>query len=105
MPQRVVYHATTIHICRIAFTGYYGIFLGTSMVTILTITQIILSVLLIGAILMQSSAAGLGALGGGDSVDAGYHTRRGFEKLLFNSTVVIAILFAVISFAIFLITR
>lgn len=89
----------------IAFISPYGIVIGTSMVTILSIIQIILSVVLVAAILLQSSAAGLGALGGGDSVDSGYHTRRGFEKTLFNSTVVIAILFAVISFVIFLATR
>ena len=71
------------------------------MVTILSIIQIILAVILIASILLQRSSAGIGALGGGDSVDAGYHTRRGFEKMLFNSTVVVAVLFAVISFVIF----
>lgn len=75
------------------------------MVTILSIIQIILSVILVAAILMQSSAAGLGALGGGDSVDAGYHTRRGFEKVLFNGTVIVAILFAAVSFAVFFISQ
>lgn len=73
------------------------------MVTILSIIQIILAVILIASILLQRSSAGIGALGGGDSVDAGYHTRRGFEKILFNATVVISILFAVISFVIFVI--
>jgi len=69
------------------------------MVTILPIIQIILSVMLITGILLQTSAAGLGsALGGGsDNVDAGYHTRRGAEKMLFNGTVIIAILFVIVS--------
>ncbi len=75
------------------------------MVTILSIIQIILAVILIATILMQRSSAGIGALGGGDSVDAGYHTRRGFEKLLFNSAIVFAILFTIISIAIFIIVR
>ena len=76
------------------------------MVTILSIIQIILSIILIVGILLQSSAAGMGALGGGgDSVDSGYHTRRGFEKTIFNITIVVAILFAAISFIIFLISR
>lgn len=58
------------------------------------------------AILLQSSAAGMGALGGGgDSVDGGLHTRRGFEKTLFSTTVIVAVLFAVISFTIFFISR
>lgn len=75
------------------------------MATILPAIQIVLAVLLIAGILLQSSAAGLGgALGGSDNVDAGYHTRRGFEKTLFNSTIVIAVLFAVVSFIIFLVS-
>ena len=73
------------------------------MITILTIIQIFLAVALIVAILLQSSAAGMGALGGGgDSVDSGYHTRRGFEKTLFNATVVLGILFAGLALVIFI---
>lgn len=73
------------------------------MATILPALQIILSVILIAGILLQSSAAGLGgALGGSDNVDSGYHTRRGFEKWLFDATVVVAILFSIISFFVFL---
>ncbi|MFA7193419.1 MAG: preprotein translocase subunit SecG [Candidatus Paceibacterota bacterium] len=71
------------------------------MVTILPIIQIILAVILITTILLQRSSAGIGSLGGGESVDAGYHTRRGFEKTLFNATIIIAIAFVVISFIIF----
>lgn len=73
--------------------------------TILPIIQIILSVILIAGILMQSSAAGLGALGGGsDNVDSGYHTRRGAEKWLFNGTIIVAILFIIVSFVSFIIS-
>lgn len=71
------------------------------MVTILSIIQIILAVILIASILLQRSSAGIGALGGGDSVDAGYHTRRGFEKTLFNATIVISVAFLIVSFIIF----
>jgi preprotein translocase subunit SecG len=71
--------------------------------TILPVIQIILSILLIAGILLQTSAAGLGsALGGGDNVDAGYHTRRGAEKWLFNGTVILAILFLIVSIIAFL---
>ncbi len=60
--------------------------------------QIILSVILILAILLQQSAAGLGgALGGSDS-GATYHTKRGLEKFLFYLTIVVAILFAASAF-------
>ena len=58
--------------------------------------QIILSVLLATVILLQQSGAGLGgAFGGGADEMGGSHTKRGFEKILFNSTIIIAILFAV----------
>jgi len=63
-------------------------------VKILPYGQIILSVILVSAILLQQSSAGLGgALGGGDSASF-YHTRRGFEKFLFYLSIVCGILFA-----------
>lgn len=75
------------------------------MATLLPVLQIIVSVLLIAGILLQNSAAGLGgAFGGSDSIDAGYHSRRGFEKWLFNGTIVLAILFVLISFLHFIIS-
>lgn len=62
--------------------------------TILSIIQIVLGVLLIAGILLQQSEAGLGAAFGG-SGDAGFkHTRRGSEKIMFIGTIVVAILFA-----------
>jgi protein translocase SecG subunit len=61
---------------------------------ILPYAQIILSVVLITAVLLQQSAAGLGgALGGGDT-ESFHHTRRGFEKFLFYLSIVCGILFA-----------
>lgn len=59
------------------------------------ILQIILSVLLIGAILLQAQGAGLGTSwgGGGES----YHTKRGIERVLFGFTIVGIILFVVLS--------
>jgi protein translocase SecG subunit len=72
------------------------------MATILPIIQIIISVLLIAGILLQVNSAGMGgALGGSDNVDAGYHTRRGAEKWFFNGTVILAILFVIVSFVSF----
>ena len=68
------------------------------MATILPVLQIIFSVLLVAGIIMQNSSAGMGgAFGGSDNVDSGYHTRRGFEKWLFNGTAILAILFAIVS--------
>jgi len=63
-------------------------------VKILPYAQIILSVILVTAILLQQSSAGIGgALGGGDG--GSFHsTRRGFEKFLFHLSIVCGILFA-----------
>jgi protein translocase SecG subunit len=53
-------------------------------------------VLLISAILLQQRGSGLSsAFGGG--VEA-YHTKRGFEKALFVSTIVLASLFLISTF-------
>ncbi len=72
--------------------------------TTLTVIQIILSVLLIAGVLMQSKTSGLsGAFGGDDSAGA-YQTRRGLEKLVFLSTIVIGVLFAAVSFVIFVLS-
>jgi preprotein translocase subunit SecG len=57
--------------------------------------QIILSVLLIGAIVLQRTGASLGGAFGADNFSSGFHTRRGLEKTLFYATIVLGILFAV----------
>lgn len=65
----------------------------TIIATILPYIQIILSIILVVAVLLQQSGAGVGgALGGGDAGGL-YHTRRGFEKFLFATTIVVSILF------------
>ncbi len=61
---------------------------------ILPYAQIILSVLLISAILLQQSSAGVGGALGGGSTEAFQHTRRGFEKFLFYFSIICGILFA-----------
>ena len=66
---------------------------------IITIAQLVLAALLIVSVLLQQRGSGLsGAFGGGDSGGA-YSTRRGAEKILFRSTIVIAILFFGVSIA------
>ena len=58
---------------------------------ILNVAQMILAVLLIAAIMIQASGAGLGAaFGGGGNV---YRTKRGAEKKIFQLTILFAILF------------
>ena len=61
------------------------------MKTALTILQIIFSVLLIAAVLLQQRGSGLGsAFGGGGGITSG---RRGVDKILFQVTIAISILF------------
>jgi preprotein translocase subunit SecG len=61
----------------------------------LDLALILISIALIALILLQSRGAGLGGLGGGggDFGGAGYHARRGIERLLFNITIVLSIAF------------
>ncbi len=61
---------------------------------ILPYVQIILSVILVVAILLQQSGAGVGGALGGRDNESFHHTRRGFEKFLFYLSIVCAILFA-----------
>ena len=56
--------------------------------------QIALSVLIIGAIILQRTGASLGGAFGADNFSSGFHTRRGLEKTLFQATIVLGILFA-----------
>lgn len=75
------------------------------MLTILPYIQIILSVLLITGILLQRSEASLGASFGTDNATGGRFMRRGFERFVFNSTVVIAALFAITAFVSLLLNK
>lgn len=64
----------------------------------LQIVQMIISVCLIAAILLQVKGQGLGGIFGGS--DSGiYKTRRGAEKTLFNLTVVLVVLFFLFALA------
>ncbi len=68
----------------------------------LIIAQIIVSVFLTASILLQNRGAGLSSTFGGDF--GGYYTKRGFEKFLFWTSIVLGALFVGISMAIFYIT-
>ncbi|MBI2979692.1 MAG: preprotein translocase subunit SecG [Chloroflexi bacterium] len=61
----------------------------------LNITQIVLSVALILAILVQVRGGGLGGIFG--QSDTVYRTRRGVEKTLFQLTIILLVLFIVIA--------
>ncbi len=59
---------------------------------IINIIQIVLAVILVGAILLQNKGSGLGGVFGGGEGNV-YSTRRGAEKVLFIATIVVAGLF------------
>ena len=67
--------------------------------SILPYIQIGLSVLLVIAVVLQQSEAGLGGAFGGSRFSGVHYTRRGAEKFLFNATIVLGVLFVLASLA------
>ena len=63
--------------------------------TILKYSQIIISVLLIAAILIQNKSSGLSSTFGGGAPIA--TSKRGAEKIVFSSTIVLSIVFVLLS--------
>lgn len=59
----------------------------------LNLAMIVISFTMMVVILLQSRGAGLGGLTGGEYGGAGYHVRRGVERLLFQVTIVLSVLF------------
>ncbi len=75
-------------------SGYGIVFLSQYMImtyNILAFTQPIIALLLIVVVLLQQKGAGLGMTFGGSSNV--YSTKRGFDKVLFNITIILSILF------------
>jgi protein translocase SecG subunit len=66
--------------------------------TVLPYVQIILSILLTAAILLQQRGSSMGGAFGGDNFSAAYHTRRGAELFLYRFSIVISILFVASAF-------
>jgi len=64
------------------------------------IIQIIVSVLLIIAILLQQRGSALSSTFGGEG--NAYQTKRGFEKVLFYGTIVLSFLFLAVSLSSFI---
>ena len=65
------------------------------MQTYLNIAQIILSIALIMAVLLQVRGGGLGGIFG--QPNSVYRTKRGVEKTLFQITIALVVLFVIIS--------
>lgn len=62
----------------------------------LNIVQIIISIVLVMVVLSQVKESGSGVFGSGQST---FRTRRGLEKTLFQFTVILAVVFLIISIA------
>ena len=65
------------------------------MITYLNIALIIISVLLIASVILQSKGAGLGGLSGADAGSV-FTARRGVERILFLTTIVLSAVFFVL---------
>jgi len=59
--------------------------------------QIIVAIVLIILILLQERSSGMSGLFGGGGADASYQTRRGLEKIVFWSTVMLAVVFGILT--------
>jgi protein translocase SecG subunit len=57
--------------------------------------QIILSILLVAAILLQQRGSSLGGAFGGDNFSSSFHKRRGAELFLFKFSIGVAALFVI----------
>lgn len=62
--------------------------------SLFTIAEIVVSVLLIALILLQEREAGVSGLFGGGGEGGFYAQRRGLEKIFFIATIVLVVLFA-----------
>jgi preprotein translocase subunit SecG len=63
---------------------------------VIAVIQIILSVVIITLILLQERSSGMSGLLGG-SGEGYYQARRGMEKIIFYSTIVLAVVFVVLA--------
>jgi preprotein translocase subunit SecG len=71
--------------------------------TALLIVQLVLAIVLIIVYLMQAKGTSFGGIFGGDSSSV-YRTRRGFEKRLFQFTIVLSVVFFTVALVTSIIT-
>ncbi len=62
----------------------------------LNIVQVVLAIVLILAVLLQTKGSTFSGIFGGDSSSV-YRTRRGFEKRLFQMTIVLSVVFFLVA--------
>ncbi len=76
---------------------------GTTMQTLFYVIQIVLSVTLVAVILLQVKNAGLGSSFGGSDASI-YTTRRGLDRVLFQFTIILSVVFVVTSLVVLRVT-
>lgn len=64
---------------------------------IIPIAQLIIAVAIIILILLQERSSGLSGVLGGGETGGFYQTRRGLEKMIFRGTIILVILFLILS--------
>jgi preprotein translocase subunit SecG len=64
----------------------------------LNLLQIVISVILILCVLLQVKGSGFGAALGGMAGGSVFRTKRGLEKTLFQTTIVLVVIFIFVSF-------
>ena len=69
-----------------------------TVLSVLPYIQIILSILLVAAILLQQRGSSLGGAFGGDNFSSAFNKRRGSEEFLFRFSIVVAVLFVFTTF-------
>lgn len=74
---------------------HFGYTTNRMVITLVSVAQIILAILLVLVVLLQQKGTGLGAAFGGAS--GIYSTRRGIDAILYKATIIISILFFGIS--------
>ncbi len=73
------------------------------MKNIIGILQVIVSILLIIAVIFQQRGSGIGGAFGGAGGGEVFHGRRGLDNILYKATIILSVLFFILSIAIFLV--
>ena len=74
------------------------------MLTLLYYVQIVLSITLVVIVLLQVKSASLGGAFGASDASI-FATRRGFDRILFNFTIILSTIFVLTSVVTLLVTR
>ena len=61
------------------------------------VAQILIAIVLTVVVLLQAKGSDVGGIFGGSSSGGSFRTRRGIEKTLFQMTIVLAVVFLIIS--------